>query len=301
MNDLVTILLPIYNGRQYIVQMLNSIYFQNYRPLEVIISDDASTDGTTAVVRRWLKGKNGNDITFQLIMNKENRGLSGNISNAATHIHGKYLFLADQDDIWRKNKISAQVAYMEDNEDCEMCVCDRSVINGKGEVKCESLMRYEHRNPKKRSYKDVLNQAICYSANCICLRTEHLDHIFPIPSGICEHDTFIAVMAAHFGKIGYVREPLTMYRIHGKNLSGNYAMETTKNLLRLEYAIIKSLKRVNRRETTDPVLIREALKNRFHEDNVRFSKKLYHGRIEKIYITSIRYIWDNIDRWRKFV
>lgn len=301
MEELVTVFLPTYNGERFILEMLDSIYFQDYRPLEVIISDDASTDRTAAVVRRWLKDKKGKDISFQLIMNKENRGLSGNISNAVKHIHGKYLFLADQDDIWRRDKVSRQVAYLEENTDCEMCVCDRSVINGKGEVVCGSLMRYEHKNPKKRSYKDVLNQAICYSANCICLRTGHLDTIFPIPDGMCEHDTFIAVMAAHYGKIGYIREPLTMYRIHGNNLSGNYALETTQNLLRLERAIIKSFKRINRKETTDPGIIREVLKNRFNENNVRFSKEVYAGRIENIYIASLRYIWYNFDRWRKFI
>lgn len=301
MKKLVTVLLPTYNGKRFIRKMLNSIFFQDYRPLEVIISDDASTDGTAAVIRRWLEAKTENDISFQLIENKKNRGLSGNISNAVKYIHGKYLLLADQDDIWKRNKVSRQVAYLEENADCEMCVCDRGIINGNGEVKCKSLMRYEHRNPKKRSYKDVLNQAICYSANCICLRTEHLNNIFPIPDEICEHDTFIAVMAAHFGKIGYVREPLTMYRIHGKNLSGNYAMETTKNLLRLEYIIIQSFKRINRRETIDPVIIKETLMNRFNENNVKFSTKLYPGQIKNIYITSLCYICNNFDKWRRFV
>ena len=50
MNDLVTILLPTYNGQEYVSQMLDSIYFQDYRPIELIICDDASTDDTVNVV-----------------------------------------------------------------------------------------------------------------------------------------------------------------------------------------------------------------------------------------------------------
>lgn len=301
MKKLVTVLLPTYNGRQFVLEMLNSIYFQDYRPLEVIITDDASTDKTSTFVCKWLKGKNGDDISFKYIRNKENRGLSGNLSNAARYIHGAYLFLADQDDIWRKDKISTQVEYLEKNDDCEMCVCDRSVINDKGKVVCGSLMRYEHRTTCKRSYQDVLNQSICYSANCICLRTAHLDHIFPIPDRICEHDTFIAIMAAHYGKIGYIRKPLTMYRIHKGNLSGNYALETTSNLFKLEGIIVRNFKRVNRREAVDPILIREALETRFDEKDVQFSKALYSGQIKKLYFTAFSYIWNNLDRWKRFV
>ncbi len=301
MEKLVTVLLPIYNGQRFITEMLNSIYSQDYRPLEIIITDDASTDKTSAMVCRWLKGKSRDDISFKYIRNEENRGLSGNISNAVRYIHGAYLFLADQDDVWKKNKISAQVGYLEKNDDCEMCVCDRSVINDKGKVVCESLMRYEHRTAQKRSYQDVLNRSICYSSNCLCLKTEHLDHIFPIPDKICEHDTFIAIMVAHYGKIGYIRKPLTMYRIHEDNLSGNYALETTPTLFKLFRVIIKNFRRINRREEIDPILIQEALKARFNEKNVQFSKALYPGRIEKLYFASFCYIWNNLDRWKRFI
>ena len=73
MEKLVTVLLPIYNGQRFITEMLNSIYFQDYRPLEIIITDDASTDKTSAMVCRWLKGKSRDDISFKYIRNEENR------------------------------------------------------------------------------------------------------------------------------------------------------------------------------------------------------------------------------------
>ncbi|MDE5938067.1 MAG: glycosyltransferase [Lachnospiraceae bacterium] len=301
MNDLVTILLPTYNGERYILQMLDSVYAQDYRPIEVILSDDASADRTLAKVNGWLKGKNKDDFLFKVIRNKTNRGLSGNISYAAKYVHGKYLFLADQDDIWKRNKVSVQVDYLKRNTDCEMCVCDRSAVDRSGKIICKSLMRYEHRDLRKRSYTDVLNNEICYSANAICLITKHMDQIFPIPEEICEHDTFIAIMAAHFGKIGYIKEALVLYRVYNGNLSCNYAMETNGNLIKLGYVIVKRLRRKNWKETKDPVIIREVLSNRFNENHVKFSSKIYAGSVDHIYLAAFQYILNNFSKWKRFM
>jgi len=301
MNELVTVLIITYNGQQYIEQMLDSICFQNYKPLEVIISDDASTDDTVFVIDNWLKEKRRQDIVFKFIKNSRNLGVSGNISNAVKFIHGKYLFLADQDDLWRKDKISMQVEYLERNNDCELCICDRSAINKENKIICKSLMRYDNVKFHKRDYKDVLNNGSEYPANSICIRTRHINNIFPIPYEIVEHDTFITIMAAHYGKVGYVRKPLTLYRIHDKNLSGNYLIETCKNFFIMYKCIVKIHKRKNKRELIDPIILKKELKRRFNENNIKFSRKLYPGKVRYVYIASIKYILRNIRSWKKFV
>lgn len=299
MKDLITILLPTYNGQKYIKKMLDSIYLQDYRPIEVIISDDASEDNTIFVINDWLHAKKMDDISFKVIKNLENKGLSRNISIAANYIHGKYLFLADQDDLWEASKVSVQVDYLENNKDCVMCICDRSIINKNDKVICKSIFKYNHANLQKRDYKKVLNSPIQYSANCMCLRTEHIDAIFPIPSQICEHDTFITIMAAHYGKVGYVKRSLTLYRIHENNLSGQFALETNRNLFKAGLIIMNGLKRTKKREKIDPYIIKKELKKRFNEDIIVWSKRLYSGEIGNIYFKSIQYMYANRDKWKQ--
>lgn len=300
MKELATILLPTYNGQKYICQMVESIYQQDYRPIEVIITDDASTDKTLPVIKRWLKDKNTEDISFKVIKNADNIGLSGNLSRAAKHVHGSYLFLADQDDIWLNNKVSSQIEYLENHNECVMCVSDAAIINEKNEIVCKSSFKYINAFPAKRNYRKVLNSRILYAANCICLRTEHLDKIFPVPRRVCEHDTFITIMAAHFGDVGYLTKALTLYRIHENNLSGPYAMETNSNLFKAGYIIYKAMKRINWRETVDPIIIKKELEQRFGEKNVRFSKALYPGAIKNIYWQTIKYMIENRNRWKQF-
>ena len=300
MKSLVTVLIPAYNGQKYIAHMINSIISQDYRPLEIIVTDDASKDHTISVVNSCFKNSHMEDIHVKLIQNKKNEGLSGNISKAVSYIHGKYLFLADQDDIWKADKISRQIEYLENNEDCVMCICDRSVINADGKEVCTSLFRYHHAKTNKRNYREVMNSVALYPANCMCLRTEHLQDIFPIPRQIRSHDTFIAIMAAHYGKIGYVKNALTQYRIHGNNLSGQYALETNNNIFRAGFAVFKSLYRKKQIEINDTLIIAQELKVRFQENSGKHLQTIWGYQIRNPLIDSIRYISNNIKKWKRF-
>lgn len=303
MRELATIILPTYNGQKYIKKMLESIILQDYRPIELIISDDASKDNTTVIIDNYLKLNCDAEITYKIIRNRKNVGLSGNISRAAKYVRGKYLFLADQDDIWKSNKISAQIGYLEKNDDCIMCVCDRSIIDSEDRIICKSLFRYPRYNDKikrKWDYKMVLNNLSDCAANCICLRTEHLNDIFPVPPKLCEHDTFITIMAVHYGKIGWLNEALTLWRIHSGNLSGQYALETNKNILKAGYIILKSRKRVIKRETIDLPIIKKELEVRFQENNLKIEEVLNQRSDNNAYMMTMRYIIKNIDKWKKF-
>lgn len=301
MKELVTILLPTYNGQKYIKQMLDSIYFQDYRPIEVIISDDASQDDTISIINNWLENRRMDDISFKVIRNLVNKGLSGNISRAAKYIHGKYFFLADQDDIWEINKVSAQIEYLEKNEDCIMCICDRSIINENNTIVCLSLFQYNYANIRKRDYQKVLDSAVQYPANCMCVRAEHLRNIFPIPEQIVEHDTFIAIMATHYGKVGYLKKALTLYRIHDNNLSKQYELMTTRNLFKIGHILLEGYKRNNKRECIDSSIIEIELKKRFREKPPQWSKNIYPGKINHMYLKLIQDLFKHRNIWKKFI
>lgn len=301
MADLVTIVLPTYNGEKYIKQMLDSIEKQDYRPIEIIVSDDCSKDNTVGIIEKWINDINDKQISVKLLKNTQNLGLSGNVSRATKYIQGKYLFMADQDDLWKPYKISEQVDYLENNLDCQVCICDRSIINSQNKVVCKSLFKYLHASLQKRDYKMVMNRAIQYSANCMCLRTEHLHNIFPIPKQICEHDTFIAIMAAHYGKIGYLNKALTLYRIHDNNLSKQYALETNRNVLKAAVIIKNGFDKKNKRERIDPPILKAELKKRFNEEVPKWSGNLYSGKIDNVYVGTIEYIFLNKNKWKIFL
>mgnify|MGYP006140208303 FL=1 len=104
-RDLVTVIMPVYNGQYTIEKAIRSILLQTYCELEVIVVDDASTDETTKVVKRLMN----NDNRLKLIEFKENRGVYAARNEAINNSSGVVIANQDADDISLINRIEKQL------------------------------------------------------------------------------------------------------------------------------------------------------------------------------------------------
>ena len=93
-RPLVSILITSYNREKYIRECLDSVINQSYANLEIIVSDNCSTDNTVAIVREYL-----GDCRIKLYQNASNIGQFPNRNMAASYATGKYLKYVDSDDI----------------------------------------------------------------------------------------------------------------------------------------------------------------------------------------------------------
>lgn len=260
--DLATVVIPTYNGSKYIEEMLDSLERQTYINIEVILSDDCSKDDTVSIIETWIKRQKRNN-KYALLKHKSNRGLAQNLKTAVPYIHGKYLFLADQDDIWKENKVEVQVRYFERHEKCALNFCDRSVMwNGKTVILSEARNKNLF-DPVVEDTKYVLNHPGRYGANTIAIRNAQncCGEILDIPDDIIEHDTYIVTMASMYGTVDFIRIPLVEYRIHHNNLSGNYRVETAGNFIECFNYLRKTAKenyksqyRINDKRIIDRIL-----------------------------------------------
>lgn len=107
-KELVTIVIPVYNGEAYIHHCVEQIKAQSYQNLEVIFVNDGSTDHTKEVCEQSIKG----DDRF-LLVNKENGGTSTTRNRGIDCAHGKYIAFFDCDDEYDPEMISVLVAEME--------------------------------------------------------------------------------------------------------------------------------------------------------------------------------------------
>lgn len=289
MKPLVSIVMPIYNGRKYILQMLESVVKQTYRPLQLILYDDASRDDTLQLISKWKEKQIDKDVYIEIHISKRNRGIKTSTSKAVSYARGKYIFLADQDDIWFSEKIQKQVDYMERNNDCMVCFCRREIINSDEETMVQHEIIKNPTYMKKLGVTEVISKPACFPANCMCLRNTHLDKIFPIHNRYSEHDTFITIMAAHFGDVVLLRDTLVKYRIHGNNLSGVYFAENNWNPIPVYRIKLKQLKKAKCIYKKDEEILRKVLYDRFQEDYDYVSHN-YHRVAEKhIYLVAL--IW----------
>lgn len=93
MNDLVTIIVPVFNVHEYLDECINSILRQTYTNIEVLLVDDGSTDGSSEICDTYKKY---NSFT---IIHKKNGGLSDARNVGIENAHGKYVCFVDSDDI----------------------------------------------------------------------------------------------------------------------------------------------------------------------------------------------------------
>ena len=93
---LVSIVIPIFNVEQYLMECLRSIENQSYRNIEVICVDDSSTDNSSSIVENWIKTSK---VKAHLFQHPFNQGLSASRNTGLDHVNGEYVTFIDSDDL----------------------------------------------------------------------------------------------------------------------------------------------------------------------------------------------------------
>lgn len=101
MTPLVSCIVPVYNGASYLAETLDSILAQTHRPIELIVVDDGSTDGTPAVIERYRGQVVG--------LRQPNAGLASARNLGVARATGEFLAFLDADDLWLPEKLARQL------------------------------------------------------------------------------------------------------------------------------------------------------------------------------------------------
>jgi glycosyltransferase involved in cell wall biosynthesis len=112
--SLISCIVPVFNGEKYLGEALDSILKQTYRPLEIIVADDGSTDGTTAVTARY-----GKQIRY---LRQDNAGASTARNFGLNAARGEFVAFLDADDLWHLEKLERQMARFETRPELDLSV-----------------------------------------------------------------------------------------------------------------------------------------------------------------------------------
>ncbi len=130
-TPLVTIGILSYNYSQFIEDTLNSLLLQTYKNIELIITDDCSTDNSVSIIKEWVKK---NNVKCLLFIEKNNKGIPTCCNTIIKHSTGKYLALFASDDIMNPERIEKQVNEMEAvGSEYAFCFSNVELINEMGE------------------------------------------------------------------------------------------------------------------------------------------------------------------------
>lgn len=110
MESLVSVIVPYYNHKDFVLETLESIKEQTYKNIEVLIIDDCSPDSGKDIIQSFI---NKNSLNWTFISNPNNIGLINVLKLSVNYINGDYICILASDDKWIKEKIEVQVRVME--------------------------------------------------------------------------------------------------------------------------------------------------------------------------------------------
>lgn len=216
----VSVCMGTYNGETYIEQQLNTILRQTKAPEEVILCDDGSADNTVSIIERFIR-KNGLDGKWKLYRNKINKGYPSNFYYACSLCNEEIVFLADQDDIWKNDKIEKMCRVMEKNPGAKSVCCKFNLMDEK-EQEIHSIMAPTHAH-ETGEVRNVPVEEIFYKCQwpgmVMAYRRDWYESWtkgnYQIP-----HDFLIAARAAEEGGFFQLDETLAYHRRHDHNTGG---------------------------------------------------------------------------------
>ncbi len=219
----VEVLLATCNSERFLEPMLESLATQTFRDFVLVISDDCSTDGTVAIIRRWADRF---DNAPELVVREVPSGSAGaNFASLLALSRGDYVFLADHDDIWLPEKIFEGLVRMHALEervgsDVPLLVHgDLTVVDADDTVIAPSFWAFKSIFP---TFGMSLNTALMHPTVTGCtavLNRPLVERVRDIPRAAVMHDWWIDLAACAFGAVDFDPVPHIRYRIHGANVS----------------------------------------------------------------------------------
>jgi glycosyltransferase involved in cell wall biosynthesis len=217
---LVSIALCTYNGEKFLVKQLESILNQDYSNIEVIITDDCSSDTTREILEAYQK----KDEKIKLYLNESNLGYTKNFEKAVGLCAGDYIAFSDQDDIWEKSKISELVAEMPGNvmvfhnsdliDDSDNQIGNYTVSNTTRIYDGESCLPFLFSN--------------CVHGHATLFESRLKEYLIPFDDRY-SHDWWLAYVAFNIGKVKYIDKILVHYRQHQSSITDTLKLRREGN------------------------------------------------------------------------
>lgn len=217
-RPLVSIIVPVFNGEKYIQECLCSLTAQTYKPTEIIIVDDGSTDGSTAIAKS-LKLNN------LKVVAGEHNNLPSARNKGIIHSRGDFIGFCDVDDIWLPEKLQLQINILLNEPEIDMCfsnvICFS--LNGERFFGKNKLKRCRAINKNKINQLELLLHQNLIVPSTVVVRKKIFDSIglFDETLHTCEDWEFVLRAAALNMSIKYLDTITVRYRLHDSNMSSN--------------------------------------------------------------------------------
>jgi glycosyltransferase involved in cell wall biosynthesis len=225
-QPLVSIIVITYNSAKFVLETLESVKAQTYKNIELIVTDDNSTDVTVEICNKWIEENNNHFVRALLVSSERNMGIPANINKAVRVAEGYWIKCIAGDDLLAADCITELIRYINSQqEDIQVLSTDIIRFSGNsiqnGELKRNPYTKFCARETSPREQYEMLLRTPMVFAATVIIRRELLlslggfDERFTL---IEDWPLWLKITDAGY-KMYYLDKPLIYYRIHDNNLS----------------------------------------------------------------------------------
>ena len=234
-NELVSVIIPVYNSEKYLEECLKSIINQTYPNIEIIAVDDGSEDSSLDILEQY---SNKIDVYSQ-----QNQGLASSLNLGISNVKGNWLKWFSPDDVMFPNTIETLVTEAKKYNDNTIIYSNWNIINDSG----ESLREFQESNYNELSAFDfnirlLDGQQINVNTTLIPINLLEKCKIRKLDDPVAiDYDLFLQCGIQHEAKFHLITNPLVKYRIHTDQLSHKNITKTMDYVKKIRNELILQL------------------------------------------------------------
>jgi glycosyltransferase involved in cell wall biosynthesis len=202
----VSVIMNCYNGEKYLREAVDSVYAQTFTDWEIILWDDASTDGTESIARSY-------DKKLKYFKGEKASSLGQARNFALEKATGEFIAFLDQDDLWMPEKLEIQIPVFQSDEEIGIVISDIYFFNdNEGIIKQAYLKK---KPPTGFVFRELLKNYFISLGTAVVRRKslENLTYWFDERFNMIE-ETDLFIRISHTWKLGYADKPLGKWRMH---------------------------------------------------------------------------------------
>ena len=225
----VSVAICTHNGARFIGEQIRSICLQTRPPLEIVLSDDASTDGCVEIAREAVeecnRERSGSPVELRVLENTTPLRVTKNFEQAVRGCKGVLIALSDQDDVWPPDRLARMAAQFERRPELLLLHTDARLVDDARNDLGQTLFHALEVEPVEverihggRAFDVLLRRNLATGATTV-FRRSLLDAALPFPSEWL-HDEWLGIIAAATGRVDLLEDLLIDYRQHDANQLG---------------------------------------------------------------------------------
>lgn len=221
---LVSVIIPAYNAEKYVESAVRSIMTQTYKNLEILVTDDCSTDSTLEILNSLTK----EDCRIVVYHNEQNKGIVKTLNDLVSRANGKYIARMDADDISLPKRIEKQVKFLEKHPKYVFCGTNAIHIDENGMKIGKTFLpkSFKEINRTKYERSPFYHPCICIQSSILKQNRYDVDY-----QKIEDYDLWLRLLKNYKGC--NLSKNYFLYRRHSSSISSTFSEEILQKLISL--------------------------------------------------------------------